>query len=55
MNCNKYYFYIHENVRLLAILVLSTSWFSDAVIFDDIVVFFMLHSNGRWYIIVSQN
>ena len=54
LNCNKYYFYIHENVRLLAILVLSTSWFSDAVTFVDIVVFFMLHSNARWYIIVSQ-
>ena len=52
--CNKYYFYIHENVRLLAILVLSTSWFSNTAIFDDIVVFFMLHSNARWYIIVSQ-
>jgi hypothetical protein len=54
LNCNKYYFYTHESVRLLACLASLPDWSGRGVNLVDIVLFFMLHSNGRWYIIVSQ-
>jgi len=54
LNCNKYYFYTHESVRLLACLAFLPDWSGRGVNLVDIVLFFMLHSNGRWYIIVSQ-